>query len=179
MHFHQQRAVCSQGRQGHVTELLAAVCCVLLQAWTVWGQGGHAMVMDPSAIWDVNLCHVLSPRGYFHQKIVIYLVEHRNTMWNINCEKFKRQKQYRENLNNTTNTALLTCWRPLRSICFQNWKSKQRSLQYLHTREAHRQRSFTVKCESTWKEGKEDIMHEDKSVQHVRSQCSKSNSTTA
>ncbi len=50
---------------------------------------------------------------------------------------------------------MLTCCRPLRSICFQNWKSKQRSLQYLQTREAHRQRSFTVKWESTWKERKE------------------------
>lgn len=47
---------------------------------------------------------------------------------------------------------VLTCCRPLRSICFQNWKSKQRSLQYLQTREAHKQRSFTVKWESTCKE---------------------------
>lgn len=73
MHLNQQRAVCSQGRQGHVTKLLAAVCCVLLQAGTVWGQGGHTMVMDPSAIWDVNLCHILPPRGYFHQEIIVYL----------------------------------------------------------------------------------------------------------
>lgn len=73
VHLHQQVAVCSQGRQGRVPELLAAVRCVLLQAWAVRSQGGHAVVMDASAIRDVNLRHVLPPRGYFHQEVVVYL----------------------------------------------------------------------------------------------------------
>lgn len=31
------------------------------------------MVMDPPAIRDVNLCHILPPRGDFHQEIIVYL----------------------------------------------------------------------------------------------------------
>lgn len=73
MHFDQQGAVRAQGRQGRVAELLAAVCCVLLQAGAVGGQRGHPMVVNPSAVRDVNLCYILPPRGYFDQEIVIYL----------------------------------------------------------------------------------------------------------
>lgn len=73
MHFDQQGAVRPQGRQRRVAELLAAVRCVLLQAGTVGGQGGHPMVVNPSAVGDVNLCYILPPRGDFDQEIVIYL----------------------------------------------------------------------------------------------------------
>lgn len=73
MHFDQQGAVRAQGRQGRVAELLAAVCCVLLQAGAVGGQRGHPMVVNPSAVRDVNLRYILPPRGYFDQEIVIYL----------------------------------------------------------------------------------------------------------
>lgn len=73
VHFEQQGAVCSQGRQRRVAELLAAVRCVLLQAGAVGGQRGHPVVVNPSAVGDVNLCYILPPRGDFHQEIVIYL----------------------------------------------------------------------------------------------------------
>lgn len=77
----------------------------------------------------------------------------------------RSKEQFPETTECQTKCALryvLTCCRPLRSICFQNWKSKQRSLQYLQTREAHRQRSFTVKWESTCKDAKGERMHKDK-----------------
>lgn len=73
MHLHQERAVCSQSTQRDVTQLLAAVGGILLQAWAVRSQGGHPVVVNPPAIRDVNLCHVLPPRSYFHQEIVVYL----------------------------------------------------------------------------------------------------------
>lgn len=78
VHLGQQRAVCGQGRQGHVPQLLAAVCGVFLQAGTVRGQRGHTVVMDPPAIWYVDLCHVLPPRGDLYQEIIVHL-GHRDT----------------------------------------------------------------------------------------------------
>lgn len=73
MHFHQQRAVCRKSWQGLVSELLAAVGCVLLQAGTVRGQGGQAVVVNPSAVGDVDLSHILPPGRYFHQEFVVDL----------------------------------------------------------------------------------------------------------
>lgn len=161
MHLHQQGAVCGQGGQGCIAQLLAAVGCVLLQAWTVWGQGGHTMIMDPSAIWDFNLCHILPSRGYFYQEIVVYLS---NTVTDREIRAI-RNKQICQNYE-AYEKLMLTCCRPLRSICFQKWKSKQRSLQYLQTSEAHRQRSFTVKWDSTCKEAKTHIIIKGKSYLH-------------
>lgn len=53
---------------------------------------------------------------------------------------------------------LHTCWRLLRSSCFQNWKSKQRSRQYLQTNDAERQRSFRDKLENICKEREKNII---------------------
>lgn len=47
-----------------------------------------------------------------------------------------------------SNNSSVTCWRLLRSSCFQNWKSKHRSRQYLQTNDAERQRSFRDKLEN-------------------------------
>lgn len=53
------------------------------------------MVVDPSAIRDVNLRHILPPRGYFHQEIIIYLGNTQGEMKeNVQCEKLKRQTVY-------------------------------------------------------------------------------------
>lgn len=75
MHFHQQRAVCRKSWQGLVSELLAAVGCVLLQAGTVRGQGGHAVVVNGSAVRDVDLSHILPPGRDFHQEFVVDLLQ--------------------------------------------------------------------------------------------------------
>lgn len=127
--------------------------------------------MDPSAIRDVNLCHILPSRSYFHQEIIVYL-RNRATKGEMNAISNNK------NMSQIWMIRILTCCRPLRSICFQNWKSKQRSLQYLQTKEAHRQRSFTVKWESTCKDAKEDIMHKNKCTHQQYFQYSKSYSTT-
>lgn len=55
----QQGAVCGDGAQGEVAQLLAAVGRVLQQARRLRGQRAHAVILHVPAVGDVDLRHVL------------------------------------------------------------------------------------------------------------------------
>lgn len=45
------------------------------------------MVMDPSAVRDVDLGHILPPGRYFHQEIVVHLEQEQQGLMSVGIQK--------------------------------------------------------------------------------------------
>ncbi len=82
--FLQERAVAGHGAQRHIAELLTAVRRVFDQTGTVRRQRANAVILNVTAVGDVDLSDVLPPGRDLHQEIVFNLRSHRQQINHFN-----------------------------------------------------------------------------------------------